>query len=52
MKILSDAFIILVDEKITLVEKKSHYQSNKKKEATSMERKKHLKKVMIQLECT
>ena len=28
------AFIILVDEKITLVEKKSQYQSNKKKEAT------------------
>ena len=26
------AFIILVDEKITLVEKKSQYQSNKKKE--------------------
>jgi len=29
------AFIILVDEKITLVEKKSQYQSNKKKESTS-----------------
>ena len=29
------AFIILVDEKITLVEKKSEYQSNKKKEATT-----------------
>jgi RNA polymerase primary sigma factor len=28
-------FIILVDEKITLVEKKSQFQSNKKKEATS-----------------
>ncbi len=28
------AFIILVDEKITLVEKKSQYQTNKKKEAT------------------
>ncbi len=28
------AFIILVDEKITLVEKKSEYQSNKKKEST------------------
>ena len=28
-------FIILVDEKITLVEKKSQYQSNKKKENTS-----------------
>ena len=29
------AFIILADEKITLVEKKSQYQSNKKKEATA-----------------
>jgi RNA polymerase primary sigma factor len=29
------ALIILVDEKITLVEKKSQYQSNKKKESTS-----------------
>ena len=29
------ALIILVDEKITLVEKKSQYQSNKKKEATT-----------------
>ena len=29
------ALIILVDEKITLVEKKSEYQSNKKKEVTS-----------------
>ena len=29
------AFIIIVDEKITLVEKKSQYQSNKKKEATN-----------------
>jgi len=29
------AFIILVDEKITLVEKKSQYQSNKKKESSN-----------------
>ena len=28
------AFIILVDEKITLVEKKSQFQSNKKKETS------------------
>ena len=28
------AFIVLIDEKITLVEKKSQYQSNKKKEAS------------------
>ena len=32
MENLERAFIILVDEKITLVEKKSQYQSNKKKE--------------------
>jgi RNA polymerase primary sigma factor len=31
---LEKAFIIIVDEKITLVEKKSQYQSNKKKEAS------------------
>ena len=30
---LENAFIILVDEKITLVQKKTDYQSNKKKEA-------------------
>ena len=29
------AFLILVDDKITLVEKKSQYQSNKKKETTN-----------------
>ena len=45
------AFIILVDEKITLVEKKSQYQSNKKKKHQLKQRKKHLIKVMIQLEC-
>ncbi|MEC7143706.1 MAG: RNA polymerase sigma factor RpoD [Pseudomonadota bacterium] len=32
---LEKAFLILVDEKITLVEKKSQYQSTKKKEVTS-----------------
>ena len=32
---LEKAFIILVDYKITLVEKKSQYQSNKKKETTA-----------------
>ncbi len=32
---IEKAFIILVDEKITLVEKKSQYQSNKKKENAS-----------------
>ena len=32
---IEKAFIIIVDEKITLVEKKSQFQSNKKKESTS-----------------
>ena len=32
---LEKAFIIIVDEKITLVEKKSQFQSNKKKEPVS-----------------
>ena len=32
---IEKAFIILVDEKITLVEKKSQFQSNKKKEAST-----------------
>ena len=32
---IEKAFLILVDEKITLVEKKSQYQSNKKKESIS-----------------
>ena len=32
---LEKAFIIIVDEKITLVEKKSQFQSNKKKEAVT-----------------
>ena len=32
---IEKAFIVLVDEKITLVEKKSQYQSNKKKETSS-----------------
>ena len=32
---IEKAFLILVDEKITLVEKKSQYQSNKKKETQS-----------------
>ena len=36
---IEHAFIILVDEKITLVEKKSQYQSNKKKEAAAPEEK-------------
>ena len=45
------AFIILVDEKVTLVEKKSQFQSNKKKEAVHRMKKKLLIKVMIQLEC-
>ena len=48
---LERAFIILVDEKITLVEKKSQFQSNKKKDAPAQTRKNPLIKVMIQSEC-
>ena len=32
---IEKAFLIIVDEKVTLVEKKSEYQSNKKKEKIS-----------------
>ena len=32
---IEKAFLVLVDDKVTLVEKKSQYQSNKKKEATN-----------------
>ena len=45
------AFLIIADNKITLVEKKSEYQSNKKKRLQAPQKKKHLKKAMIQLEC-
>ena len=37
------AFIILVDEKVTLVEKKSQYQSNKKKDSTNQSEGKNLR---------
>ena len=49
---IEHAFIILADEKVTLVEKKSQYQSNKKKESQIRQKKKLLIKAMIQLECT
>ena len=42
------AFIILVDEKISLVEKKSQYQSNKKKKIHLKLKKKPRTKVTIQ----
>ena len=45
------AFLIIADNKITLVEKKSEFQSNKKKKLQTILRKKHLRKVMIRLEC-
>ena len=46
------AFIILADEKVTLVEKKSEFQSNKKKEAVNQaEEKTSDKKAMTQSEC-
>ena len=48
---LEKAFLILVDEKVTLVEKKSQYQSNKRKILQVLQKKKHQIKVMIQLEC-
>ena len=38
------AFLIIADNKITLVEKKSEYQSNKKKSLQVILRKKHPKK--------
>ena len=38
---IEKAFIFLVDEKITLVEKKSQYQSNKKKEVANLNRRKN-----------
>ena len=45
------AFLILVDEKVTLVEKKSHYQSNKKKKTQRSQKRKPRIKVTIRLEC-
>ena len=45
---IEKAFIILVDEKVTFVEKKSQYQSNKKKEVCNTMKKKHQIKAMIQ----
>ena len=49
---IEKALIVLVDEKITLVEKKSQYQSNKKKESQSTTEENLQTKVMIQFECT
>ena len=46
------AFIIIVDEKITLVEKKSQYQSNKRKTPQTRRKTRLQIKVMIRLECT
>ena len=43
---IEKAFLILVDEKITLVEKKSQYQSNKRKRQLALQKKKHQIKVM------
>ena len=45
------AFIILADEKITLVNKKSEFQSNRKKDSSMQVRRKHQIRVMTQLEC-
>ena len=48
---IEKAFLVLVDEKITLVEKKSQYQSNKKRRQLVQQRKNLLIKVTIQFEC-
>ena len=45
------AFIVLLDEKITLVEKKSQFQSNKKRSQPQAVKKKLQIKAMILLEC-
>ena len=45
------AFIIIVENSVTLVEKKSQYQSNKRKSLQQQTRKNHLKRVMILFEC-
>ena len=49
---LEKAFIILVEDKITLVEKKSQFQSNKRKKLLLLQKKKLQIKVMIISECT
>ena len=48
---IEKAFLILVDEKITLVEKKSQYQSNKKKKQHPQLKKNLQIKAMILFEC-
>ena len=48
---IEKAFLVLVDEKVTLVEKKSQYQSNKKRRQLVQQRKNLLIKVTIQFEC-
>ena len=48
---IEKALIILVDEKISLVEKKSQYQSNKKRKTHLRMRKKLQIRVMILLGC-
>ena len=45
------AFMIILDHSVTLVERKSQYQSNKKKMRRLQEKKKKPIKAMIQLEC-
>ena len=48
---IEKAFLIIADNKVTLVEKKSQYQSNKKKKLPVLVKKNNQIKVMIQLEC-
>ena len=48
---LAQAFIHILDEKITLVEKKSDFKVLRKKEGSSKEEGKTIEKRMIQFEC-
>ena len=48
---IEKALLVLVDEKITLVEKKSQYQSNKKKETTAQTEEKSSDKSDDPFEC-
>ena len=48
---IEKAFMIILDHSVTLVEKKSQYQSNKKKTPQQVAKKNNLIKVMTQSEC-
>ena len=48
---LSQAFMHILDDKISLVEKKSDYKTLKKKESSSKDEGKTIERVMTQSEC-